>query len=170
MKRILLSAAVLLIGFSASAQLKIGVNGGLPIGDNSDFYNANFGADLYYYFVGADDEFLNIGVASGYSFFAEGDANLGGLALEVENTQFIPVAAAARINFLEFLTAGADIGYGIGLNEDVDGGLYYRATAGLDFGPIEVSAFYLAYNIDGVGGTSALGSLGIGLLYDFEGN
>ena len=169
MKRILLSAAVLLIGLSAQAQLKVGVNGGLPVGDFSDFYKANFGADVYYYFVGADDEFFNLGLASGYSFFAGDDLEILGFTVDVENAQFVPIAAAGRINLLEFLTAGADVGYGLGINDGNDGGFYYRATAGLDFGPVEISAFYLGYRFEESGETATLGSLGIGLLYDFEG-
>jgi hypothetical protein len=41
------------------------------------------------------------------------------------------------------LTFGADIGYGIGINDENDGGAYGRAVLGLDLGNIiEVNAFY----------------------------
>ncbi len=169
MKRILLSFTIILLALSAQAQLKIGVNGGLPIGDFSDSYSANFGLDAYYYFIGGDDELLNIGLASGFSFFAGDDAEVSGITVEVDNAQFIPLAAAARVNFIEFLSFGVDLGYGLPVGSESDGSIYYRASGGLDFGSLELNAFFLGYGFSEGNQSATLNSVGIGILYDLGG-
>jgi hypothetical protein len=170
MKTTLLTALGILLGLTLQAQLKIGVNGGLPIGDLSDEYAANFGADIYYYFVGGEDDFYDFGLTAGYSLFTGNESEVSGVIVDVDNAQFMPLALAGRVNLWELLTAGADIGYGLGLNDGNDGGFYYRLAAGLDFGAIEISALLLGYNFEAPTGTSSLNSFGIGLLYELGRN
>ncbi len=145
MKRILLALTVGLFALSANAQLKIGATGGAPTGDLSDDYSISFGADLYYYFLGADDELLNFGGTAGYQHFVGDDVTIGNVTETFPAAQFLPLAGVARVNILEILTFGPDIGYALGLNEGNEGGFYWRAVAGLDFGHLELNAFF--YNI-----------------------
>lgn len=170
MKRVFLTTLVILLGFTLRAQVKIGVNGGLPLGDLKEQYGTNFGADLYYYFIGGEDDFYDFGLTAGYSLFTGNDIEVAGVTVDVDNAQFVPLALAARVHMRELLIAGADVGYALGLNEGNDGGFYYRVNAGLDFGAIEVSAFLLGYNFEALSGNSSLNSFGIGLLYELGRN
>ena len=163
MKRILLAAAILLGTFSANAQLKIGLDGGAPTGDLSDIYTFTFGADVYYYFLGADDELLNIGATAGYQHFVGGEIlNTG---KNYDAAMFLPLAGAARLNLLKILEAGADIGYSLGLNDGNNGGFYWRAVAGVDFGKLELNAYFLNVSDNGFN----TGSLGASIIFDLEG-
>lgn len=166
MKRIFLTLTAVLFAMSMQAQLKIGATGGVPTGDPADFYTFDFGADIYYYFLGADDELLNIGATAGYQHFVGDDITIGNITETFPAAQFLPLAGAARINLLKLLEFGPDIGYALGLNDGNDGGFYWRFSAGLDFGTFELNAFFYNVSIE----TANQGSLGIGLLYDFEGN
>lgn len=154
--------------YSANAQLKVGPQIGVPVGENSDFYSLVWGADAYYMF-GDPDAFLNFGAATGFFNFVGDDVDILGTTTEIDNAQFLPVAGAVRLVILSTLSAGADIGYGIGLNDGNDGGFYWRLNAGLDLGnTIELNAFYYGITADGAdGGNSTLGTVGLNLLFEF---
>ena len=163
MKRILLALVFVCTSISLQAQLKIGLDGGVPTGDLSDIYTFTFGADMYYYFLGGDDELLNIGATAGYQHLVGGEIlNTG---QNYDAAMFLPLAGAARINLLKLLEAGADVGYALGLNDGNEGGIYWRAVAGIDFGTIEVNAYFLNVSDDGFN----TGSLGVTLIYDLGG-
>jgi hypothetical protein len=164
MKRILLSMAILFGSLTMQAQLKIGLDGGIPTGDLSDIYSFTFGADVYYYFLGADDELLNIGATAGYQHFV--GAEILNTGENFDAGMFLPLAGAARLNLLKIVEAGADIGYALGLNDGNDGGFYWRAVAGLDFGKLELNAYFLNVANDGFN----TGSLGASIIFDLEGN
>lgn len=163
MKRLLLSMAILLGTFTMQAQLKIGLDGGVPTGTLSDIYTFTFGADVYYYFLGADDELLNIGATAGYQHFI-GDEILN-TGENYDAIMFMPLAGAARLNLIKILEVGADVGYSLGLNDGNDGGFYWRAVAGLDFGALELCAYF--YNVSD--NSINTGSLGASIIYDLEG-
>jgi hypothetical protein len=124
----------------AQAQLKIGLNAAVPVGDASDYYSFAAGADVYYMFGKSKDALLKFGGTAGFiNYFGDEIDGLG----EVDDAQFIPVAIVGRITFLSTLLFGADLGYGIGINDGNDGGAYGRVVFGLDLGnTIELNAFY----------------------------
>jgi len=155
--------AVLVSGvLTAQAQFKIGPHLALPAGDAADIYSFVWGADAYYMF-GNPDAFVNLGVASGYLNFVGDEFESGGQNFEVDDAGFIPLAAAGRIVILSTLTAGADVGYGLGVSSDIDGGFYWRINAGIDLANrLELNAFY--YSID-----SDWNAFGINLLFEFVG-
>ena len=140
MKNLLLVLFVMLFAAHVQAQLKVGVNAGIPVGDVSDFYSFAAGADVYYMFGESKDALIKFGGTAGFiNYFGE-EIDGGG---EIEDTQFIPVAAVGRITVLSTLLVGLDIGYGIGINDGNDGGVYGRVVAGLDLGnTVELNAFY----------------------------
>lgn len=133
MKKLLLSAAIALMAITANAQdgmFKIGVNVGIPSGDVADAYSLNAGLDLAYLF-GVSENF-QVGAATGFiNFFGE-EVEFFGITTEIEDAQFIPIAAAARFKLVDELHLGTDVGYALGLG-DVDGGFYYRPRLGYYF-------------------------------------
>ena len=160
MKKLII-VIMLVAGVSvAQAQLKVGPHLALPTGNASDLYTLVWGADAYYMFANPNS-FLNLGVASGYLNFVgdEQDTQVG--KIKIDNAGFIPVAAAGRVVLFSTVAAGADVGYGIGVTGDSDGGFYYRLNAGFDIANVvELNAFY--YSID-----SDWNAVGINLLFEF---
>ena len=140
MRNLFTVLVVMLLASQAQAQWKVGVNAGIPAGDVSDFYSFAAGADVYYMFGESKDALIKFGGTAGFvNYFGE-EIDGGG---EIEDSQFIPVAAVARITVLSTLLFGLDLGYGIGVNDGNDGGAYGRVVAGLDLGnTIELNAFY----------------------------
>ena len=162
MKKLLVLAVMLTMFATAQAQFKVGPHIAFPVGTAADIYTLVWGADAYYMF-GNPDAFVNLGVASGFLNFVGDEFESGGQTFDFDNAQFIPVAAAGRIVILSTLSAGADVGYGLGLNSDIDGGFYWRLNAGIDLGNvIELNAFY--YSID-----SDWNAFGLNLLFEFGG-
>ncbi len=169
MKKFLLVILAFTFAHHLSAQLKVGINAGVPIGDYSDFYTVSFGADVYYLF-GEPDALLQLGLGTGYLNYIGDEVEILGTTLEIDNASFIPVAAAARFTLLKILTFGPDVGYGIGISEGNDGGFYWRGVVGLDIGNrIELNAYYhsIIFESATTNESSALSTIGIGLLFEF---
>lgn len=143
-------------GYSQQGNFAVGLNGGIPMGDIEEFVTFNLGADVAYRIDIAEQ--FEIGALAGYShFFGDsGEDEFG--SWEVDDIQFLPVAASARIKMNSFF-AGADVGYAMGINEGNDGGFYYRPHAGYNFGRAGVVASYSGISNDGF--TVATLNLGI---------
>lgn len=134
MKKFLLLLIFLTTALSSSysqGDLRLGVNAGIPVGDVADVSSFNAGADIAY-LMGFGDTF-QIGPMVGYShFFGEDD---------IDDFQFLPIAATARIG-LAGLEVGLDLGYGLGISDDIDGGFYYRPKLGFSlFGLSLIGSF-----------------------------
>ncbi len=170
MKKLLTILLMSFVFASAQAQFKVGPQVALPAGDASDFYSFVWGVDAYYMFGNAD-RFLNFGPATGFINFIGDEVDIVGTPTEIDNAQFIPVAGALRFVILSTLTAGADVGYGIGLNEGNDGGFYWRANAGIDLGNvIELNAFYYSISVSSTGDSNFnYGAFGLNLLFEIGG-
>jgi hypothetical protein len=155
----------LIVGFaiSANAQLKIGVNASRPIGDYSDIYGFNLGADVYYMF-GKADAFLKFGGATGFMNYFGSETDVVGQTVEFDDAQYIPVAGAARITLFGILTFGPDVGYAVSLNDSDASGFYWRSVLGLDFANrVEIDTYYHNITVDG----TSLGTIGVALLIEF---
>lgn len=153
MKKIFIICGLLLLSVSSaySQGFKAGLNLGIPVGDVSDYYNLQFGADVAYMF-GVADRF-DVGPMVGYSnFFPEDSDNF-------DNAQFVPIAASGRFGLTNSFFLGADLGYGIGIEEGTDGGFYYRPQLGYDFGLIGLVASYSGISADG----SSFSSINLGI-------
>lgn len=160
MKTTVLAAAMTILsiasGYSQEGNFTVGINGGIPVGDLEEFTTFNLGADLAYRFEVAEQ--FEIGGLVGYSHFFGDSGGDDDLSWEVDDVQFLPVAASARFKMNSFF-AGADIGYAIGINEGNDGGFYYRPHAGYNFGRIGVLASYSGISIE----ESTASSLNLGI-------
>lgn len=150
MKRFLLVIALLGVIPASYSQgdLRLGVNAGIPIGDAADISTLNVGADVAY-LMGFGD-ILQIGPMVGYNhFFGENDN---------DDIQFLPVAATARVG-LASLELGADVGYALGIDQDIDGGFYYRPKIGFGFFGLGFIASYTGISVDN--GTFSSLNLGV---------
>ncbi len=135
MKKLVLGfvfAVFAMSNLNAQGNFNAGVNLGLPIGDAGDGWTFNVTVDLSYLWEVSDG--FDAGIATGFSHsfgdsetydFGEG----GSVTLDVDDVQFLPIAAAARFNVSDKFGLGADLGYAIGINDGNDGGFYYAPRA-----------------------------------------
>lgn len=143
MKKIFLLAAFAIFGSSLHAQdFKLGVNAGLPLGNAGDV--SSFSLILDAGFLWEVSEQFDLGVMSGFSHsFGKKAAEIGNASFNYGDVSFIPIAGAARLNALDKLTLGLDLGYAIGVSDGNDGGFYYAPR--MQFGISETVAVVLAY-------------------------
>lgn len=172
MKHIVIGILLVCLGFSAEAQkvdrtsFRAGLNGGIVTGDFSEAYSLVLGVDIYQHW-GVSKK-IDLGVTTGFSnaFGEKEELSAGGVTVETEfdNVQFIPVAGSFRIYPTSGVKFGGDVGYAIGINEENEGGFYYRPSFGVDIngGVTELNVSYLAVN-----GDVTYSNLLVGLLFLF---
>ena len=124
MKKLFLLAAIAVFGLSsvnAQSGFNVGLNIGLPIGDAGDVSSASVGFDANYLFEVSEQ--LNVGPALGFtnSFGKSIDAII--TSIDLDDVQFLPVAAAGRFLPNENMYVGADLGYAVGIDDGNDGGI-----------------------------------------------
>ncbi|WP_029033705.1 hypothetical protein [Salinimicrobium terrae] len=150
MKKYLYTFLFLALAFSstyAQGDIRLGVNAGLPLGDAADISSFGLGADVAY-LVGMGDTF-QVGPMVGYSHFFGEDLDLGGgNSIELDDIQFLPLAATARFSLMT-LELGADVGYALGINEGNDGGFYYKPKVGFNLFGLALIASYTGISRDG---------------------
>ena len=159
MKKLLLAIIALVtmnVAHSQVGNFTFGINGGIPVGDIEEYATFNLGGEVAYRFNVSEQ--FEVGGLAGYShFFGDsGEDEFG--SWEVEDFQFLPLAASARVNVSSFF-AGADVGYAVGVNEDNEGGFYYKPHAGVNFGKIGVLASYSGISRDNF----TVGTLNLGI-------
>ena len=150
MRNSLIALVFVLLTSSLMAQegFKIGLQGGIPIGDFDDQLSLVVSADVGY--MWALGEVVDLGVASGFinGFTDKFDAD-SELA-DLPNVQFIPAAASFRIWPSNSFSIGGDGGYAIGVSDGNDGGLYVRPLIGYLFGTFtELNLSYTYVNLEG---------------------
>lgn len=122
----LLFLGLLVFGLSpvfGQTNFNIGVHAGIPMGDIEDISSFEGGVDLAYRFTFVD--IVEVGPLLGYTHFFGQD--------EFDDFNYLPIAASGRLGLPQSFFAGFDIGYAIALEEDADGGLYYRPQVGYQF-------------------------------------
>ena len=146
MKKLMLVMVAVMLGFTVTAQdgFRAGVNVGFPSGDASDFATFAIAVDLGYLFDVSDN--FQAGVATGYSH-SFGDEYMG---IDLDDVQFIPLAASGRLALGDNFGLGADVGYALGVNDGNDGGFYYapRVSYGIS-DAIDIVAAYRGVSKDG---------------------
>lgn len=145
MKKYILIITFCLIGSQTIGQsFNLGVNIGIPTGDAEDFYTFVTGADVNYLWEVSDN--FDAGIASGFDIYFGEDTDF----FEVDNSTLVPIAVAGRLALSDGFTLGADLGYGFFLDDDSDGGFYYRPLLGYDVGEkSQLTASYRAVTKDG---------------------
>lgn len=160
MKKVILVAALALFGFSVNAQegFKAGINLGLPVGDAGDLSGFSVGVDALYHWEVS--ETFHAGVATGFTNAFGKTIEGDGFEIEVDNVQFLPIAASGRFSASEEFKIGADLGYAVGINDGNDGGFYYRPIVGYGVSEkVEINASYTGISLDG--GTWSTINLGV---------
>lgn len=159
MKKIFLLGILTIMGINSSygqGNFRLGVNAGIPVGDAADLSNFQIGGDIAYMF--GVTEVASVGPMVGYSHFFGDSGEEGGVSFEVEDAQFVPIAASGRFSLLS-LALGLDVGYALGLNDGNDGGFYYRPQVGFSLGRVGLIASYQGISRDG----SSVASLNLGV-------
>ena len=150
MKKLALFVCLAFFGLTTFAQneIKGGINFGLPIGDAGDFTTFNLSLDFSYLFQVGDQ--VQVGPTIGYShsFGDSIDTILG--SIDIDDVQFIPIAATGHYNFTDQFWFGLDLGYAIGINDGNDGGFYYspRFAYGVTE-RIDILAAFRGISVDG---------------------
>ena len=101
---------------------------------------------------------------AGFRNYFGDEVEAGGVTVEFDDWQFVPLAAAARLKLFGVLTGGADVGYALGMNDGNDGGFYFRPVAGIDIADtIELNTSYEGVALDG----TTWGAWNVGILFEF---
>lgn len=119
--------------------LKLEANFSIAVGEYSSATVFGLGADFTYLFDVASS--LQLGPAVGYqTYFARGNslppAMSGGKEADI---QFLPMALSSRYYLVDNFFLGADVGYGLGLNDGNDGGFLYKPKIGYSLGLISTN-------------------------------
>lgn len=129
-----------------NTNFKVGVYGGLPIGNSTPYYKYQFGIDGIY--LSELSRSFHFGFATGFAY-AVGDhyyRDLGDVEEEFQtgNFAYVPLAASGRFILGNFFV-GADVGYAVSITGKKaftpNGGFYFRPKIGYDF---DVLGFYVS--------------------------
>lgn len=156
MKKLLLLGLLAIFGLSpfyAQTNFNIGVHAGVPMGDIEDISSFEGGVDLAYRFTFVD--IVEVGPLVGYSHFFGDD--------DFDDLNYIPIAASGRLGLPQTFFAGFDLGYAIALEEDADGGLYYRPQVGFQFLNFALLLSYSGIAEDDID----VGALTLGIEFEF---
>ncbi len=152
------------LGLHAQKGFKLGMQGGLAIGDFNERVSLTLGVDAgYMYPLG---EYFDLGISTGYvhgfadSFHPETLTD----KVRYEAVQFVPAALSFRIWPNRNISFGSELGYAFGVGRDFDGGFYFRPIFGILMG----AQTELNFSYTGVSDTHGQwGSLNLGVLYTF---
>ncbi|MES2240009.1 MAG: hypothetical protein V4497_07085 [Bacteroidota bacterium] len=152
MKKIILTVAALFAFGFANAQsgaFRLGAHVGLPTGDIKDGSSVNLGVDVAYTWSVAEG--LDAGITTGYTSYL-GKKGWG-------DASFVPVAATAQFTLTDNWFIGADLGYGIGVNNGNDGGFLYQPKFGYQMDKTGIYVSYKGISVNG--GTFSSVNLGV---------
>ncbi|AIM60735.1 hypothetical protein [Cellulophaga lytica] len=166
MKKItlLIVFAVMAVNLSAQEGLKIGIQGGIPLDDYTDNVSLMVAADIGH--MWALGEVVDLGVTGGYIHgFAE-KYHTGTITNDLPDIQFLKAAASVRVWTSNSFSFGADLGQGFGLNDDNEGGFYYRPQIGYLMG--ESTELNLSYTGIQLGDNTEWSTVSIGIMHTIK--
>ncbi len=99
---------------------QIGIYGGIPLGEEKDFYSLNYGGDVAYLFNVSDN--FSAGVGVGYTRFTGIDG--------IDGAGFAPIFSTAEYDFSDKFVLESNVGYGMSTEKDGEGGLYLGVGIG----------------------------------------
>ncbi|MFK5974029.1 MAG: hypothetical protein QM485_12230 [Flavobacteriaceae bacterium] len=165
MKNIIIALSLTFVGMGSYAQqgFKIGIQGGIPVGDFNNKVGVVIGVDAgYMYALG---EVIDLGVTTGFIHGFPEKFQTGTVLADLPNVQFVPIAGSIRLWPSNSFSLGVDVGQAFGINDGNKGGLYYRPLIGFLLGPqTELNLSYTGINLEGDSWSTA----NIGILYTFE--
>lgn len=141
-----ISFAFCLASSAQHKNLEAGVHLGIPTGDVENFINIVYGADLTFYFSQEIAEIFDLGITAGYTEF---NLDNQGLFVDAVNndTAFLKLGVAGKLNFQGNVFFNTDLGYAIGLDQ-VDGGAYFSPKIGYHFDSFLVNLYYTFVRTD----------------------
>ena len=161
MKKLVVLLAITWFGLSNlnAQEFKIGASIGVPLADAVDFSSFVLGVDAYYYFT-KQDAFFQFGANVGFrNFFIDDDIEF----IELKDGQFLPLSAAARLKIFGVLSAGADVGYAVGISDYLDGGFYIRPIVAVDV--LDILELNMSY--ESISDAATWGNFNVGFLFQF---
>ena len=161
MKKLVLVLAIVWFGLSNlnAQEFKIGASIGVPLADAADISSFVLGVDAYYYFT-KQDAFFQFGANVGFRNFF-GDEIIGDIS--IDDGQFLPIAAAGRLKIFGVLSAGADVGYAVGISDYLDGGFYIRPIVAVDV--LDILELNMSY--ENISDAATWGNFNVGFLFQF---
>lgn len=159
-KKLILILSIVSLNLFSQEQFNIGINGGITSGDVKEFSDFGFGADVNYLFDIFDNVVVGPSVALMY-FNLDSD-------VDADAPAFLPISAAVRFNSLDdAFYAGVDLGYGVSISGDADGGVYLKPIIGYNLSDsFKVNAFYSSVRTSDPNDFSFFG---LGLTYNLKG-
>lgn len=153
--------SVLTLQTYAQEGFKAGVNLGLPVGDAGDVSGFSLGVDVMYHWQVSDA--FNAGIATGFTNAFGKEIETGFGSIEIEDVQFLPIAASGRFMPAEKFNVGLDLGYALGISDGNDGGLYYRPIIGYAVSTgTELNLSYTGISLDG----GSWSTINLGVLFN----
>ncbi len=170
MKKVLLMSIIALISsvsvIAQEGSFKAGIHVGIPTGDIEKVSSFNAGLDLTYLFSINDD--FKVGGTIGYTnFFGKTiTSSFAGssVSISTDDVSFIPLAASIEYGLSPKFYLGADLGYAISTDDDIDGGLYYQPKIG--YNATDVIDIFFAYKGIAIDDLS-VGVISLGAAYKF---
>lgn len=150
-------------GLFAQEGFKLGLHAGLPIDDFNEEISLMVGLDLGY--MWALGEVVDLGISTGLIYGFKESFQSDDIANSLTDVQFVPLAASVRIWPSNSFSFGIDGGYGLGLNEGNEGGIYYRPIIGYLMGPLtEINLSYTGIQLE----NRTWNTVSLGFLHTFE--
>lgn len=100
---------------SSQEGFKIGVHGGIPVGELNDQIGIVVEADMG--FIWAPNKIFDLGVKAGIIHGFPETFKAETIRVKSPSMQFVPVAASMRIWAAKSFSFGGDVGHAFGLNE-----------------------------------------------------
>ena len=172
MKKLIFTAALAVLGLgSVNAQegLKAGAHIGVPVGDATDYFGVNFGAEVSYLYPVMES--LHIGGIAGVELFP--GKEITGTGTKLKGLTLVPIAASAQYDFMEQFFGAVDLGYAFSLNKDYNGGFYFQPKGGWQNEYFQAFAFVkiISSEVDVpspvYSNYSAITTIGVGGAYKF---
>lgn len=128
---------------------------GMPIEENEEMSFGSFYADLQYRFTTYKAPVELLGLAGLRYINVIGDGGVTGT--------YLPLGGGVKLNPLDFLSLGAHAGYGISLEQNFDGGFFYRPFVGILF----TSFLNVIVSYEGIADIETLENVYFGVLLEF---
>lgn len=156
---------------AANAQegLKAGAHVGVPVGNASDYFGVNFGAEISYLYPIMEN--FHVGGTAGVDLFS--GKEITGTGTKLKGLTLVPIAASAQYDFLDQFFGGVDIGFALSLSKDYNGGFFFQPKAGWQNEEFQAFVFVkgISSGVDVVdpvySNFSTLTTVGVGAAYKF---
>ena len=163
MKKILFASIFVVFGFiqsNAQDYYKVAISGAIPTDNASRVATFSLAADFTYLFETSRN--FSTGITAGYYYSFPEEVN----GVELNDTQFIPIAGAARLDVSNVVTLSLNAGYGIAIDSaDNNGGFYYAPR--VLFNLSSVIALKIEYRGLIIPDARSFDTIGIGIEFDF---